>query len=238
VTGFRPTAGGRGLAGAALSAAGSWLLEPADPEPVTPTRIAGPRPVIAVFGLAPGCGTTMVARALAAELATRDPAGAAAVSCELPGSGMAVATQAAMRLARSLADVPGAAPRALGRLCLVSGADPLALADCSRHFAPLLLDAGSAALGGRPAALADHTIIVAAAAAEPALVPVAAACLGRVGPEPVVILNGPDRGRWSGRATLTLPRSRMGAQLALGGREPRGELGRAVARLADLVGGG
>jgi hypothetical protein len=28
----------------------------------------------------------------------------------------------------------------------------------------------------------------------------------------------------------------MGAQLALGGREARGELGRAVARLADLCG--
>jgi hypothetical protein len=29
----------------------------------------------------------------------------------------------------------------------------------------------------------------------------------------------------------------MGAQLALGGRDPRGELGWAVARLADLVEG-
>jgi hypothetical protein len=29
----------------------------------------------------------------------------------------------------------------------------------------------------------------------------------------------------------------MGAQLAAGGREPRGELGRAIERLADLVEG-
>ncbi len=115
VRALRASPGPRGLAGAALSAAGSWLLEPADPEAVPTTRVAGPRPVIAVFGLAPGCGTTMVARALAAELAARDPAGAAAVSCELPGSGMAVATPAATRLARSLADVPGAATRAVGR---------------------------------------------------------------------------------------------------------------------------
>ena len=227
--------GRRGLAGAALSAAGAWLLEPAGAEPVVPERAAGPRPVIAVFGLAPGCGATMVACALAAELAARDPAGAAAVSCESPGSGVAIATQPATRLARSLADVPGAATRALGRLCVVSGADPLALADCSRHFAPLVLDAGSGALGGRPAALADTVILVASAAAEPALARVAASCLARVGPDPIAVLNGPDRGRWRGRAAVALPRSRLGAQLALGGREPRGELGRAVARLADLV---
>ena len=53
--------GRRGLAGAALSAAGSWLLEPADRaerEPVARPPVAEPRPVIAVFGLAPGCGAT------------------------------------------------------------------------------------------------------------------------------------------------------------------------------------
>lgn len=238
MTGFADLPSRRGLAGAVLSAAGSWLLEPADRaerEPVARPPVAGPRPVIAVFGLAPGCGATMVARALAAELAARDPAGAAAVSCESPGSGVAIATQAATRLARSLADVPRAATRPLGRLCLVSGADALALTDCARHFAPIVLDAGSAALGGRHAALADSTVLVAGARAEPALAPVAAACLARVGPEPIVVLNGADHDGWHGRAALTLPRSRMGAQLALGGREPRGELGRAVARLADLV---
>ncbi|HEU0023314.1 MAG TPA: hypothetical protein VFQ12_01695, partial [Thermoleophilaceae bacterium] len=83
-------------------------------------------------------------------------------------SGVALATPAAMRLARSLADVPGAATRAVGHLCLVGGADELALADCARHFAPLVLDAGSGALGGRPAALADAAILVAGHASEPA----------------------------------------------------------------------
>ena len=38
-------------------------------------------------------------------------------------------------------------------------------------------------------------------------------------------------------AAHALPESRMGAQLALGGREPRGELGRAIAALADRCGG-
>jgi hypothetical protein len=40
----------------------------------------------------------------------------------------------------------------------------------------------------------------------------------------------------SSPVTLPLPESRMGAQLALGGREPRGELGRAIAELANLCG--
>ena len=77
--------------------------------------------------------------------------------------------QAASRLARALADVPGASTRALGRLCLVGGADPLALADCARHHAPLVLDAGSEALGGSPAALADASVLVVSRASEPAL---------------------------------------------------------------------
>jgi hypothetical protein len=34
---------------------------------------------------------------------------------------------------------------------------------------------------------------------------------------------------------LALPNSPVGARLALGGREARGELGRAVADLADLL---
>ena len=44
-----------------------------------------------------------------------------------------------------------------------------------------------------------------------------------------------DHERWEGRCALRLPETRMGAQLAFAGREARGELGRAVARLADLV---
>jgi hypothetical protein len=34
---------------------------------------------------------------------------------------------------------------------------------------------------------------------------------------------------------LALPNSSLGARLALGGREARGELGRAIAELADLL---
>jgi hypothetical protein len=216
----------------ALGAAGAWLLDPPAGRAAAAAAPVPARPVVAVFGLSPRCGATVVARALAVELAARDPGAAAAVACDDLGSGLALATPAATRLARTLADVPGAATRAVGRLCLAAGADPLALADCARHHAPLVLDAGATVLGGRPAAIADAALLVAAPGAEPALAAVAAACIGRVGAEPLVVVSGARRDR---SAAVCLPRSRMGAQLALGGREPRGELGRAIARLADLM---
>jgi hypothetical protein len=233
-------AGGRGRPGlvtAALAAAESWLLEPAEPtlEPV-PSAPARPRAVITVFGLARGCGATVVARALAAELATRDPSCASAVCCESRSTAIPLATPAAARLARSLADVPGAATRAVGRLCLVDGADQLVLAGSSRHLAPLVLDAGSSSLGGVPASVADRALLVATPGLEPALAAVATACLVRLGPEPLVVLNrATSDERWSRRTAIRLPDSRIGAQLALGGREARGELGRAIAGLADIV---
>ncbi|MEA2420570.1 MAG: hypothetical protein QOE60_2776, partial [Thermoleophilaceae bacterium] len=115
---------GRGPLATALAAAGAWLLEPARPaaEPVLSVP-APPRPIVAVFGLTRGCGATVVARALAAELATRDAQGAAAVHCEARAAGIPLATHAATLLARRLADLPGAQARAVGRLCLVGGSD-------------------------------------------------------------------------------------------------------------------
>jgi hypothetical protein len=234
--------GPRRFVAGALAAAGSFLLEPAVPQPGSPSDAPiGTRPVIAVFGLARGCGVTVVSRALAAELAGRDAGGAAAVHCEARAAGIPLATPPAARLAKALADVPGADTRAVGRLCLVAGAERAALADTARHLAPLVLDAGSTSLGGAPAALADRVIVVATASTEPALASVAAECLGRLGRDPVVVLNRVATGAgdqppsaWEDRAALHLPESRMGAQLALGGRETRGELGRAVAALAEM----
>jgi hypothetical protein len=236
----------RGFVTGALAAAGSFLLEPAVPQPDIPSEAPSVlRPVVAVFGLARGCGVTVVARALAVELATRDAAGTAAVHCDARAAGIPLATPAAARLAKALADVPGADTRAVGRLCLVAGAERAALADTARHFAPLVMDAGSASLGGAPAALADRVVVVATATIEPALASVAVECLGRLGCEPIVALNrAPSRyaegppASWAGRATLQLPESRMGAQLTLGGREARGDLGRAIAELADMCGAG
>jgi hypothetical protein len=225
----------RGLLATAAAAVESFLLEPAEPRlALDPSVPPAQRPVICVFGLARGCGATVVARALAAELATRDPAGAAAVCCEAHPAGIPLATHAATRLARALEDVPGAAPRAVGRLCLVSGADPIALSDTARYFAPLVIDAGSSALGGAPASLADRTVLVSVQGVEPALARVGAACVARVGPEPIVVLN---RAPHDQTGAMALPNSPLGAQLALGGREARGELGRAIAELADLCEG-
>jgi hypothetical protein len=230
----------RGLVSSGLAAAASWLLEPAAPSPgAVVAAPAPPRPVIAVFGLARGCGATVVSRALAAELASRDADGAAAVHCDARARAIPLATQAAARLARVLAEVPGADARAVGRLCLVGGAEGTALAEASRHHAPLVLDAGSTSLGGVPAALADQVVLVATPAVEPALAAVAGDCLERLGHEPIVVLN---RAEATGRESPLegahpLPDARMGAQLALGGREPRGELGRAIAELADLCEG-
>lgn len=232
----------RGFVSGALAAAGSFLLEPAVPQPDSPSdEPLGSRPVVAVFGLARGCGVTVVSRALAVELAGRDAAGTAAVHCDARPAGIPLATHVAARLAKTLAEVPGADTRAVGRLCLVAGAERVALADTARHFAPLVLDAGSASLGGAPAALADHVIVVATTSTEPALASVAVECLERLGCGPIVVLNRAPAGdtdestsAWENGAALRLPESRMGAQLALGGRETRGELGRAVAELADL----
>jgi hypothetical protein len=230
----------------AAAAIETFFLEPVDSVPVSdPAEPVEQRLVVCVFGLAQGCGATVVARALAAELAVRDPEDAAAVWCDaapharpigtraapLATRAAPLATRAATRLARVLEDVPGAAPRAVGRLCLVGGADPLRLSDTARHHAPLVIDAGSEALGGAPASVADRTVLVTTQDVEPALALVGADCVARVGPAPIVVLN---RAPHDQRGALALPNSVVGARLALGGREARGQLGRAIAELADL----
>ena len=232
----QPAARG-GFLAAALARAEAWLLEPAEPtapeggSTLTPPR----RPIVAVFGLGRGCGASVVSRALAAELAARDPEGAAAVSCAASQGGIGVARPAAARLARALSDVPGAAPRAAGRLCLVAGAELAALADTAPHFAPLVLDAGGTAVGGVAAAVADRVVLVAAPRVEPALADAAGACLARVGADPICVLNRAREDEpWRSRASVFVPESRLGAQLALAGREPRGLFGEAIAELADL----
>jgi hypothetical protein len=285
VTGSRAWASGttrRGRLQALLAAAGSLLLDPPDAagagEPEDPAEpgdprdaatagslvVPGARPVIAVFGLAGRCGSTVVSRAVASELASRDAGGTAAVACESRPGGLPLATKAAARLARALEDLPGGA-HAHGRLCLVRGADPSSLGDALRGLAPLVIDAGSSSLGGVAACIADRTLIVTTPAIEPTLARVAIECVTRVGPEPTLVVNrarhadeppgalgrsaDPGQAGEPGEAgeprqigelggAFALPESRLGAHLALGGREPRGELGRAVARLVDSWEGG
>jgi len=225
-------AGRRGLVATAAAALESFFLEPVPPPASEACEPLERRPVVSVFGIARGCGATVVARALAAELALRDRGGTAAVACDARPAGIPLATHAATRLARVLEDVPASFPRAVGRLCLVGAADPLRLSDTARHHAPLVFDAGSAALAGVPASVADRAVIVTTQAIEPALARVAAECVARVGATPVVVLN---RAPHDQPGLFALPGSPMGARLALGGREARGALGRAIGELADLL---
>jgi hypothetical protein len=227
-----------------LSAVADLFVEPLEPaEPpraeaeLAWTRMA--RPVVAVAGLAPRCGTTTVARALAAELGLRDDGGAAIVSTEaVSGGGIPLGTPAAGRLGRAVQRSLPAQTRAVGRICLtVADRGDATLVDAARDLAPLVLDVAEPARISVAASLVDAVVLVGGPGAEPALAAVLAESLCRVGPEPVVVLNR-DRDadeRWEGRCALRLPDARMGAQLALAGREARGELGRAVARFADVV---
>lgn len=236
----QPALGARGVIAGVLSAAADWLVEPAERvERSSPAAATvQERPVVAVVGLAPRCGTSTVARALGVELAGRDPCGASAVTAAAGDGALPLGTPAAGRLARSLAPVAGGSTRACGRLCLVGGTDRAALAGAVLYLAPLVLDVDDPQDASAAASLADRVLLVAGPRTEPALAAVVARSLGRIGPEPlVVVTRAQEAGQtpWSGRAAAQLPDSRMGAQLALAGREPRGDLGRAVALLADRI---
>lgn len=235
-------AAGRGPLAGVLASAIDWLIEPEEPvAPRPPGEVVierlEERPVVAVVGLRPRCGATTVARALAAELASRDSGGVAAVAAGgSAGGGVPLGLPAAGRLARTLAPVSGGLPRACGRLCLVPGADRAQLAGATRYLAPLVLDVGDPAEAPVAASLAAAVVVVGGPEVEPALALVVAESLERVGPAPVIAANrsGLERGeRWRQVAAVELPHARMGARLALAGREPRGELARAVGELAD-----
>lgn len=245
----QPAAGPRRLVAGALSAAAGWLVEPEPPVAGPPLHLAPPQPelgggvearcVVAVVGLGRRCGATVVARALGAELARRDAAGACAVTIGPGGGGVALGHPAAGRLARSLAPVAAGRVRASGRLCLVDCDDHPALAGATLYLAPLVLDGCDPSDPHVAAALADDIVIVGGPAVEPALASAVAAALSVSRRRPLVVANRiADRGgQWGERADVVLPETRVGATLALAGREVRGELGRAAGELADHLGG-
>jgi hypothetical protein len=212
----------RSLLSSALACAEAFLFAPAEAPPTPPPPRV--RPVVAVMGLARGCGVTTLSRAIAAELAARDETGAAAVTAPPSRRSRPLATGAAARLARELSPD---APRAVGRLCLL---DPLELVTASaalRERAPLVLDIPH---GEAPAAVVDHVVLVAAPATEPALVHAVWASLTRAGPEPILVVN---RGGESRLAAPLIPDSGIAARFALAGRIAPGPFGEAIAALAD-----
>jgi hypothetical protein len=221
--------------GDALARAASWLVEPTQAptdwsfgarspkkaERGTELRLVPSQPVerllIAVVGLAPGCGATTLARALAATLARRDHAGAAIVVSPGEPKVSSLSTRPANRLAARLN------AHAAGRLCLTRAEKLGSLP----RLAPVVLDLpGSDAAAATSAQL---TILVAPGDAEPALVELAARTLNAL----TVVTHADDPARWEGRAFLVVPHARLGARLAAAGWEPRGPLRAAIDRLAD-----
>lgn len=224
-----------GFVAAVASRAEAWLFEPAAPRAAGSTRADPPRPVVAVVGLARRCGSTTIARALAVELARRDAQGVAVVSAESLASGATLATVAARRLARSLAARgAGCETRAAGRLVLAA-AEEVGLRDVAdERPAPVVLDVPHGTPPEPALALADRAVIVASPDVEPSLVEVAAAALARDWqPRPLVVLNRTGEEEWTGVPGIAVRESRVGARLALAGRDPLGPLAAAVAGLAD-----
>ena len=228
---------GRRLAASALAKAEAFLLEPVEAA-ARPAAITL-RPVVAVVALATGCGTTTVARAAAVELARRDSSGAAAVAGAATAGPLAVAGSHAGRLARAVGAGAGERVRAVGRLCLVEGCRPEALAGAVRHLAPLVIEVPYGDPAGVAVSLADHVLLVASPGVEPALATAVAASLAGIGPRPQVVLNraiDDDNGDvegWARGPVMRIRRSAAGARLALVGRDPRGALGGGVAEIAD-----
>ena len=212
-----------------------FLLEPAQPAaPREPAAAPRPYPVVAVVAVAPRCGVTTVARALAATLAVRHAEGVAAVAGAFR-AGPPLAAPAARSLARRVESVAGGRARAAGRLCLCDGADAVALVAGVRAHAPVVLEVP---YGSRPhelVSLADAVLVVSGPQSEPALAVLVAATIGRVGPPPLLVLN---RGGWDEEASwdFVLPDSRPAARAAHAGYAPRGWLGRAVEDLAARIG--
>ena len=218
--------------------AGAWLVEP-PPDLASRQReeltVVAPRsyPAVGVVGLARGCGATTLARALAAEMASRDGPAAVVASPTRPAVVPLGSSSAAAHLAETLAGLDER--RAAGRLCLGACADASALAAATRQVAPAVMEVepGSPAL--EAAAVLDRVVLVASPALEPALAAAVAQTVAEVAKPPVIAVNrASDHGPWLLHADVLVPDSRVGARLALAGREPRGWLGRAVGQLADL----
>jgi hypothetical protein len=220
-----------GVVAAVAARAEAWLLEPAPPAArIVAERPPPPRPAVAVIGLASRCGTTTIARALAAELARRDPGGVAVVSAAAvpPPSSASLATGAARRLARTIRGRP------VGRLVLLPDDDPGLRGVVLDRAAPLVLDVGHGTPPESALALADRAVLVASPDVEPALAEVAAGALACDGAAPLLVLNRAlEDAAWGDRPAVTICESRLGARLAQAGRDPAGALRAAAALLAD-----
>jgi hypothetical protein len=224
-----------GMLAAAAARASAWIVEPGRERSSAPVAALPDRPVVAVVGLGRGCGTTTVARALAVELALRDPHGAALVGGRLRAGPPVLAMAAARRLSRALAAL-GDESVALGRLSIVDSEAQVLRHAVRERLSPVVIDVPHGTPPEAAAALADVLVLVTSGTVEPALAEVVRGSLARAGREPLVVHN-----RSSGvedppaeSFDVVLPEARVGARLALAGREPRGALAEPIAELAEL----
>jgi hypothetical protein len=223
-----------GMVATALARVEEWILDPAETLDAAPAPPASGPPIVAVVPLAPRCGSTTVARGLAATFATRSTLGAAIV-CGSSGSvALALSTPGATRLGRSVGDWIDAPHRVSGRLCLVEGDARIARAAALRSDCALVVDVRHGADASEPAALADIVVLVAGADTEPSLAAVVAAALVRSRPEPLLVVSRPNAdSAEAAHADFELPDARLASRIALAGREPPGSLGAKLAELAD-----
>jgi hypothetical protein len=222
---------------AALARAEAWLLEPPAPYAPLPPVEPPARPVVAVRGLARGCGASTVARALAATLARDDPAGAAVLVGGPAGAGPRIAAPAALRLARSLTDGGCEGVRASGRVCLVSDGELVPTVPDARAC-PVVFDVAHASPPAEGLGRADLAVLVASPAVEHALTVAVETSLGAAGHRVEVVVNRVDPGEPPPTAgtlgrPLAIGESRLAAQLALACREARGPFAGPIAELAD-----
>ena len=225
-----------------LRRAGEWLVEAPEggdrrAEPLLPEAPPRTFPLLAVVGLARRSGATTLARALGVALAMREGGAAVVASPERPAVVALGNSGPAGRLAETLSGLGHV--RAAGRLCLTSATDAGQLRAATRTVAPAVIEVEPGAAAVDAARLVDRVVLVASPSLEPALAAAVAETIEALARAPLVVVNrAADQGTWLGEADVLVPESRMGARLALAGREPRGLLGRAVDHVVELCGAG
>ncbi len=206
-------------------AAVGFLIEPIE-RPALSTRVLTDALVVAVIGMAPGCGTTTVARLLALALAERSEGSAAVVvSSERPGGwGW---PGAGGRLARKL----GGSASGRGRLAFLPPDGLRSAVDHSRGLAPVVAEVGYGANWAIAASLADLCVLVAGADADGALLTLVAGEVMAVGAAPLVVINRVESGA---EADVLLPDAGLAARLVRAGVRPTGPLWGGATNLGDL----